>query len=89
MIILGDAKQLKYSDFNTRFGVIVADPPWPYRVSKGQGTAKEQYQLMTDDGIYAMRVSELAAPDSVLLLWERGRNCLKCFRLCKPGDLIT
>lgn len=68
MIIQGDACNVDLSQFG-RYGVIVADPPWPYRVSKGQGTAKEQYALMTDDEIWSMPVSELALPGSILLLW--------------------
>lgn len=68
-IITGDATQLNISDFPNRYGVIVADPPWPYRVSKGQGAAKDQYSLMTDDEIYTMPVSQLAKSDAILLLW--------------------
>jgi N6-adenosine-specific RNA methylase IME4 len=38
-------------------------------VARGQGTAKDQYELMTDKEIYAMPVGQLAKSDSVLLLW--------------------
>ena len=68
-IITGDATRIKLDSFPYRYGVVVADPPWPYRVSKGQGTAKDQYALMTDTDIYNMPVNELAKADAVLLLW--------------------
>jgi len=68
-IIVGDAKKLDLSMFPLKYGVIVSDPPWLYRVSKGQGTAEEQYDLMTDQDLYNMPIQELAASNSVLLLW--------------------
>ena len=68
MIINGDAKNLDLSQFK-KYGVIVADPPWPYRVSKGQGTAKDQYVLMSDVNIQSMPVQQLTADNCVLFLW--------------------
>ena len=55
------------------FGVILADPPWAYR-NGGNGAAKNHYPTMSTEAICALevdgvRVSELAEPDSVLLLW--------------------
>ena len=67
-IILGDAHNMNPADFE-RYGVIVADPPWQYRVSKGEGTAEEQYDTMTDADIWKLPVPELALPDCVLFLW--------------------
>lgn len=71
MIILGDAKQLKYTDFNTRFGVIVADPPWAYMQfgERKQGAAKAIYNLLDIDELCKIPVADIAAPDSILLLW--------------------
>jgi len=66
--IIGDARDMDLSQFG-RYGVIVADPPWPYRVSKGEGTAKDQYPLMTDAEIWAMPVSMLTSDDCILFLW--------------------
>ena len=68
MIINGDARTIDPADFK-RYGVIVADPPWLYRVAKGQGTAEDQYDLMREEDIYSMPVGELALDDSVLFLW--------------------
>lgn len=71
MIILGDAKQLKPNNFDTKFGVITADPPWPYQQfsERKQGAASAVYELMTIDELCAMPVKDLAADDCVLLLW--------------------
>lgn len=52
-----------------KFGVIVADPPWLYRVAKGEGTAKEQYDLLTDDDLLQMPIGDLAADNCILFLW--------------------
>ena len=68
-IIVGDARAMDLSLFPYKYGVIVADPPWLYRVSKGQGTAIEQYEVMTDLDIYSMPVKDMASEDSILLLW--------------------
>lgn len=47
---------------------ILADPPWSYR-NGGNGAAKNHYPTMTTADLKAMPVSQLAAPDCVLLLW--------------------
>lgn len=67
-IVLGDAKRMDLTQFE-KYGVIVADPPWPYRITIKQGTVEGQYDTMTDEDLKAIPVPELALPDSVLLLW--------------------
>jgi N6-adenosine-specific RNA methylase IME4 len=67
-IVLGDAKRLDLTQFE-QYGVIVADPPWPYRITIKQGTTEGQYETMTDEDLRAIPVPQLALPDSVLLLW--------------------
>lgn len=67
-VIFGDAKRLDLAQFE-RYGVIVADPPWPYRVTIKQGTTEGQYDSMTDEDLKSIPVPQLALPDSVLLLW--------------------
>ncbi len=69
VIVQGDARQLKVSDLGGPFGVIVADPPWLYRVDKGQGAAIDQYNLLSVDEIAALPVGEISARDAVLFLW--------------------
>ena len=54
------------------YGVILADPPWAYRIGGRagiQGTADRQYSTMTDADICELPVGDLALPNSVLLLW--------------------
>ena len=49
-----------------KYGVILADPPWQYRVGKShRGTAEREYPTMSDAEICALEVGELAAVDSV------------------------
>jgi N6-adenosine-specific RNA methylase IME4 len=55
-----------------RYSVIYADPPWKFRThsAKGKDRAAERwYDCLTVPEICALPVSELAAPDCVLLLW--------------------
>jgi len=69
-IVIGDARAMDLSAFkDAPFGVIIADPPWPYRVERGEGIASDQYDTMTDADLQAMPVAQLAKPDSILFLW--------------------
>jgi len=52
-----------------RYATIIADPPWSYRNAGCRGAAANQYPTMTLKDICALPVANLAAPDSVLLLW--------------------
>jgi len=69
------------------FQVLLADPPWSYRVgeqSGRRGTADAQYATMTDRGIcelqpYGRPVSALAADDSVLLMWATWPKLREAF----------
>ena len=53
----------------TKYGVILADPPWQYRVEKLNGCADTVYPTMSLKELERLPVSELAKPDAVLLLW--------------------
>lgn len=53
----------------TRYGVILADPPWAYQRKKGQGVAEDHYPTMPLAAIKALPVGELAATDCALFLW--------------------
>lgn len=57
--------------FATRYGTILADPPWAYgnNTRRLNGTTERHYPDMTTDELCAMPVAGLAADDSVLLLW--------------------
>lgn len=57
-----------------KYGVIYADPPWAFETFSANGhgrSAEAHYDCMTLDGIQALPVPEVAAKDSVLLLWAR------------------
>lgn len=63
----------------TTYSILYADPPWAYRVwsKKGAGrSAEAHYPTMPVEGIAALPVRDLAAPDSVLLLWATA-PCLE------------
>lgn len=54
----------------TRFGAILADPPWPERGGgKIKRGADRHYPLMSVREIAALPVAALALPDSHLYLW--------------------
>ncbi len=54
------------------YGVIMADPPWAFRLFSDKGDRKSpqaHYRCMGLDAIKALPVRDLAAPDCALLLW--------------------
>jgi|SRR6185312_2550332 len=54
------------------FQVILADPPWHFKVRSPRGEGKSAvryYPVMSLSDIKALPVPELAAPDAVLFLW--------------------
>ena len=53
----------------SRYGVILADPPWSYRNAGCRGCASDQYPVMADGDICSLPVATIAAADCVLLLW--------------------
>ena len=52
-----------------KYQIIYADPPWSYRSGKVQGAAPNHYPTMSDEQLYQLPVSTLAADTSVLFLW--------------------
>lgn len=57
---------------HNKFNIILADPPWSYKVysDKGKGrSAENHYSTMTIDDIKNVKVNDIAAKDSVLILW--------------------
>jgi N6-adenosine-specific RNA methylase IME4 len=54
------------------FDVIMADPPWTFSTYSNKGkqrSAEKHYACMDMEAIRAMPVGDVAAKDSVLLLW--------------------
>jgi len=56
-----------------KYGVIYADPPWPYPahldIKKLYGVAQQHYNLMSIKDICDLKIGELAADSSVLFMW--------------------
>ena len=52
-----------------KYQIIYADPPWSYRSGKVKGAAQNHYPTMSDEQLYQLPVSKLAADTSVLFLW--------------------
>lgn len=56
-----------------KFDVIVSDPPWPAKdllaMSKVKRGAAANYSVMTIDDIKNLKVKDIAADNSVLVLW--------------------
>ena len=52
-----------------KYQIIYADPPWSYRSGKVKGAAQNHYPTMSDEQLYQLPVSTLAADTSVLFLW--------------------
>lgn len=71
MIIQGDARTLDPAQFD-RYGVIIADPPWPYDNAKSYRPrlGGYTYQPMTIMEIAGMPVEQLALRDCTLFLWS-------------------
>lgn len=77
------------------YGVIYADPPWRYEVWSGETAVKRRdgkgtnvsaavhYQTMSAEDIRALPVSQLGAPDCVLLLWVTWPTLLQAIDLIK------
>lgn len=69
-----------------KYGVILADPPWTFKVwsDAGEGrSASQHYPLLDNKTILALPVHKLAAEDCALFLWvtmpllEVGLDCIK------------
>lgn len=54
-----------------KYGVIIADPPWPYRNPKDHDPSMGGYTYppMAPEDIWALPVRGLAAPNCILFLW--------------------
>ena len=52
-----------------KYAVIYADPPWRYKMYKGNGKIEKHYPTMELDEIKALPVKVLADKDCILFLW--------------------
>ena len=58
-----------------KYQIIYADPPWSYRSGKVQGAAQNHYPTMSDEQLYQLPVSTLAADTSVYFYGVLFPNC--------------
>ncbi len=65
-----------------RFGLLYADPPWVWEVYSPNGrTLDQHYGQMTAAQIATLPIAELAAEDSVLLLWTTWPRLLNSIQV--------
>ena len=60
---------IQFDAIASRYGVILADPPWSYRDLGHSRRIDKQYAVMSLDEILRLSVANIALPDSVLFLW--------------------
>lgn len=56
-----------------KYGAILADPPWAYKMRSSKGHAKSpeaHYPTMSMEALQQLPVSELAGPDCLLFMWS-------------------
>jgi N6-adenosine-specific RNA methylase IME4 len=68
---------------DSKFQVIVADPPWPYykRTQDPSRRGTTTYPTMTLEAIRAIRIEDLAADDSILWLWTTNAHLPNAFQI--------
>lgn len=66
-----------------KYPVIIADPPWNFTTysDKAHHSVKKHYSVMDTAAIMAMPVNEVAADDSVLLLWATWPKLIDAMRV--------
>jgi N6-adenosine-specific RNA methylase IME4 len=68
----------------TRYGVILADPPWHFETYSelgGERSAGRHYATDTGGDMFSLPVEVLAAPDCALLLWATWPNLAQALAL--------
>lgn len=65
----------------TKFGCIMADPPWKYGNQATRASTDNHYATMTVDELAALPVGELAAERSHLWLWTTNGFLFECPKL--------
>uniref|UniRef100_A4WS25 MT-A70 family protein n=1 Tax=Cereibacter sphaeroides (strain ATCC 17025 / ATH 2.4.3) TaxID=349102 RepID=A4WS25_CERS5 len=69
-----------------KYGAILADPPWQYRMWSEAGHAKSpeaHYATAGEDWIASLPVSHLAGPDCLLFLWTTWPHLPQAMRVMK------
>jgi len=60
-----------------KYDVILADPPWRYGKTIGQGIAEEKYPTMSIEELCALPVIDLASDNCALFLWTTPPTMLE------------
>lgn len=69
-------------DTSKKYNVIYADPPWRYDYAETETRAIEnQYPTMDIDDICALPVGDIAADDSILLMWGTAPKLREAFQV--------
>jgi len=69
-----------------KYGAILADPPWDFRVRSSKGTgrsASNHYSTMPTKDICALPVADMADKDCALFLWATGAMLPDAFEVMK------
>lgn len=66
-----------------KYPVIYADPPWRYRMNKGQGVAERHYETMSTQEICELPVETIADRNSVLFLWVTFPQLYEAYKVIK------
>jgi len=69
-----------------RYGLILADPPWPYEMRSAAGYGKSpeaHYATMSVEEIAALPIDELAAPDCLLVMWSTWPHLPQALRVMR------
>jgi len=64
------------------YGVILADPPWPYSDGgHGNGRARDHYPLMKIKDIFDLPIKHMLCEDAVMILWSTWPQLDNAFKL--------
>ena len=69
---------------NKKYGIIYADPPWRYQMSRGSGVAENHYPTMSLVEICTLPIADIAAKDCVLFLWATFPQLKEALRVIDP-----
>lgn len=79
---------LPLSEIITKYGTILADPPWPYEQELGRGKGEGDttrgglpYGAMTLEEIKALPVASIAEKDCMLFLWTTNSHIHEAFHV--------
>lgn len=69
---------------DSKFDVIIADPPWSYSTKLGTmriDSTHGQYETMSLDDLCSLRVADVVAPNAILFMWTTGPQLVASLKL--------